>query len=308
MMLVQQAQQFVVRVGRFSVRSRRIKAWVVSVLLVGLALALQGMYPDWPCWPKVGAPILPTMAILIFVAAMLCEFMDSSLGMGYGTTLTPVLLLAGFEPLQVVPCVLLSECITGLTAALLHHRDGNVNLLHDRQARRTALWLTSLSILGAVAAATLAVRIPKAWLAGFIAAIIVSMGLLILCTARRQLAYRPVHIVIVGLVAAFNKGLSGGGYGPLVTSGQLVSGLSGRQAVAITSLAEGLTCAVGLIAYWLLSTKQDWSLAVPLTLGALLSVPLATLTVRKLPETAIRGGVGIATCLLGLLMVMKLFA
>ena len=37
--------------------------------------------------------------------AFVCEFVDSTLGMGYGTSLTPILLLMGFEPLQVVPAV-----------------------------------------------------------------------------------------------------------------------------------------------------------------------------------------------------------
>jgi uncharacterized membrane protein YfcA len=46
--------------------------------------------------------------------------------MGYGTTLTPVVLLLGFEPLHVVPAVLLSEFVTGLVAAGFHHKVGNV--------------------------------------------------------------------------------------------------------------------------------------------------------------------------------------
>jgi len=45
--------------------------------------------------------------ILLMPLAFVCEFIDSSLGMGYGTSLTPILLLMGFHPLQVVPAVLL---------------------------------------------------------------------------------------------------------------------------------------------------------------------------------------------------------
>ncbi len=47
-------------------------------------------------------------------------------------------------------------------------------------------------------------------------------------------------------------------------------------------------------------------LAIPLTLGALMSVPVATLTVRILPNHLMRPIVGIATTLLGLWMVCKL--
>ncbi len=67
------------------------------------------------------------MTILVIPLAFLCEFVDSSLGMGFGTILSPVLLFMGFEALDVVPSILFSECITGMTAALAHHRVRNVD-------------------------------------------------------------------------------------------------------------------------------------------------------------------------------------
>lgn len=246
--------------------------------------------------------------LVLFLAAYLCEYVDSSLGMGYGTTLTPVLLLGGFAPLQIVPAVLFSEFITGFAAGLLHHRDGNIDLVRDRRAQGTMLLLSSLSVGGALAAVALALRISKFWMTFCIATIIIVVGVLILATVRRQLAYRRGHILVLGAVAAFNKGLSGGGYGPLVTGGQVVSGISPKQAVAITSLAEGLTCLVGLMAYVWMRGTPDWSLAVPLTMGALFSVPMATLTVRKLPAVFFRGTVGVVTCMLGLLTLVKAFS
>jgi uncharacterized membrane protein YfcA len=237
---------------------------------------------------------------------MLCEYMDSSLGMGYGTTLTPLLLLFGFEPLEIVPAVLLSELITGVAAGLMHQRDGNVDFLRDAAARRTALLLTALSAVGALAAVALAVQISKFWLGLFITAIVMAMGIVVLATRRRQLRYRAGAIVTVGAVAAFNKGLSGGGYGPLVTAGQVVSGLPAKRAVAVTSVAESVTCLVGLIGYAAVGKAMAWNLAVPLALGALLSVPMATVTVRHVPEHVVRGLVGAVTLALGLLALLKL--
>jgi hypothetical protein len=115
---------------------------------------------------------------------------------------------------------LLSECLTGLTAGLLHHRDGNVDFLRDRAALGTAILLTLLSVVGSGFAVFLAVRISKFWLTILIATIVLCVGLVILATARRRFRYRPGHIVVLGGIAAFNKALSGGGYGPLVTGGQ----------------------------------------------------------------------------------------
>jgi len=286
-------------------RKKRIRIWAAVVLGIVLMLGIQAALPDWRLVPDLtglGHGVL----LAIFLTAMFCEYIDSSLGMGYGTTLTPLLLLAGFEPLQIVPCVLFSEFVTGLTAGLMHHRDGNVDFLRDHKARSTAVLLSTLSVAGAIAGVTLALGLSKFWLTAIIAVIIMSVGVATLATVRRRLRYRRGHVIAIGAVAAFNKGLSGGGYGPLVTAGQVVSGVSAKSAVAITCLAEAFTCIVGVAAYLVIHGGFDFALAVPLTAGAVLSVPMATLTVRQLPEAVMRYSVGVVTCLLGILMFVKL--
>lgn len=286
--------------------SRRTRLWLLLVSGVLAGLALLHFMPGWEVSAQKTLHISALAMMAIFLSALVCEYMDSSLGMGYGTTLTPLLMLAGFEPLQIVPAVLLSELITGLTAGVLHQRDGNVDFLNDARARRTTLLLGSLSGIGAVLAVWMAVSISKFWLGIFITAIILAMGVIILVTRHRQVPYRSGGIMAVGAVAAFNKGLSGGGYGPLVTAGQVVSGLPAKHAVAVTSVAESLTCLIGVIAYLALGKSIAWELAVPLVLGALLSVPMATLTVSRTSEASLRGVVGVVTLILGLVALLKL--
>lgn len=289
-----------------SLPSRRTRIWLLlaaGCLAILTAPAWLAGYADLV--PL--APALPVATVLaIFAAALACEFMDSSLGMGYGTTLSPLLLLAGFEPLQIVPAVLLSELVTGISAGLLHQHDGNIDFLRDARARRTALLLGSLSAVGAVLAVWLAVSISKFWLGVCITGIVLAMGMVILLTRNRHLPYRAGGIVAIGAVAAFNKGLSGGGYGPLVTAGQVVSGLPAKHAVAVTSVAESLTCLIGVLAYLALGQSIAWELALPLALGALLSVPMATLTVSRVRERTLRGLVGVGTLLLGIVALAKL--
>ncbi len=279
---------------------RRLHMWGGWVAAVVVLLVLNALMPQG-LWMSGLAHVLPRAAILVFLVALVCEYLDSSLGMGYGTTLTPILLLAGFAPLDIVPAILLSEALTGAAAGLLHQRDGNVNFLRDPRARRTAVLLIALSAAGAIAAAVLAVKISKQMLTLFIAAIIIAMGIIILFTLNRPFRYRPGGIVAIGAVAAFNKGLSGGGYGPLVTAGQVVSGLPSKPAIAITSVAESFTCVIGLAVYLVLGRQINWGLAIPLVGGALLSVPVATLTVRRLPEKGLRLIVGVVTVALGAL-------
>jgi hypothetical protein len=284
---------------------RRTRLWLILVTTIIAMLSIQALFPGLHLLPNDVPHLSATGMLAVFLAALLCEYMDSSLGMGYGTTLTP-LLLAGFEPLQIVPAVLFSELITGVAAGWMHHRDGNIDFLRDARARRTVLHLTALSAGGAIAAVFVAVSISKFLLGLFITAIVLSMGVIILLTRKRQVAYRSGSILAVGALAAFNKGMSGGGYGPLVTAGQVVSGLPAKHAVAITSVAESLTCAIGVAAYLAAGKSIDWTLAIPLVTGAALSVPMATATILRTPEHSVRGLVGVTTCLLGCIALWKL--
>jgi len=84
-----------------------------------------------------------TLFITIAVIALLCEYMDASIGMGYGTTLTPMLLLIGFLPLQVVPSVLLGQLAGDIVGGFFHHRLGNINLdfRQDKAIKKRLRWL-----------------------------------------------------------------------------------------------------------------------------------------------------------------------
>lgn len=266
----------------------------------------------------------------LILIAFICEYVDSSLGMGYGTTLTPVLLMMGYEPLDVVPVVLMSELISGLFAAMMHHKNGNV-FLKPRSTRpsvvikkirefgfvrccreglpvhlKIALVLALCSILGTIAAVFVAVNIPKFWLKLYIGILVLLMGIIILLFGNRSFGFSWKKILGLGMMASFNKGLSGGGYGPVVTSGQVLSGVASRSAVGITSLAEGLTCAVGLFAYFCISgLPLNLRLAPFIVAGAVLSVPFSARSVRKISEKKLKMGIAGFAVLLGLTTVIK---
>ena len=239
--------------------------------------------------------------------ALCCEYVDSTLGMGYGTTLTPLLLLMGYGTTQIVPSVLLSEFLTGILAGFLHHEFGNVDFKPGSRPLKVALVLAACSIVGTLAAVGIAVNVPSWVVKTYIGVLVLAMGISILLTMGKEFAFSWKKVVGLGLVAAFNKGISGGGYGPLVTGGQIMAGVDGKGAIGITSLAEGLVCIVGVLAYALTGNSAvDWGLAPSLVLGAVLSVPLAALTVRKIPLRKMRLAIGSAVTVLGLFTLGKL--
>lgn len=239
--------------------------------------------------------------------ALFCEYIDSTLGMGYGTTLTPVLLLMGYEPAQIVPSVLLSEFLTGTLAGIFHHECGNVKFKRGSRSLKVVLVLAACSIVGTLTATSIAVNVPGWVIKTYIGILVLAMGASILLTMNKNFPFSWKKMIGLGLLAAFNKGISGGGYGPLVTSGQILAGENSKAAVGTTSLAEGLVCIIGVIAYALTGKGAvDWGLAPSLILGAVLSVPFAALTVKKLPMNKIRWSIGTATTLLGLVTLGKL--
>ncbi len=241
--------------------------------------------------------------------AFLCEFVDSTLGMGYGTTLTPILLLMDFDPLQIVPAVLLSELFAGISAGFAHHRIGNVDLMPGSRHFKIFLVLSICGIIGAIVSVLIAVNIPKIVLKTYIGLLVLVIGVLILVSVKRGktniLSWKK--IVGLGLFASFNKGISGGGYGPVVCGGQILSGVDGKNAIGITSAAEGLTCFVGVLSFIFLMDYIDWILAPSLILGAMFSVPLAALTVKKINTKKLTSVIGIALMSLGIWTLADIF-
>jgi len=245
-----------------------------------------------------------SIAVLV-VLAFLCETVDSALGMGYGTTLTPILLLLGYPPLLIVPTILFSEFISGLLAGLFHHSCGNISLRRKSRDWRVIGVLGATGAIGAVVAVFVAVNISKVVLKGYIGAMVLAMGLLVLLLRRKTFAFSWRRIFGLGLLSAFNKGMSGGGYGPLVVSGQILSGNTATSSIGVTSMAESIICAVGFSLYLGLNRgfawfPENWTFALPIVAGAAVAAPVAAWTTKVVSRRVdLRLIVGVLTSVLG---------
>lgn len=268
-------------------------AWYTLIPAAFLTLAAAGVFE-----------LTPTALMLVAVCAG-CELMDSSLGMGYGTTLTPLLLFAGFEPLQLVPTILISEVLSGFSSAFFHAEAGNVRLRRGSPHLRAALILSACSLVGVFLGVQLAFSVSKVALTRIIGGIILAAGLSIFIASKRGFSYRGWKIVALAFVASFNKSVSGGGYGPLMTSGQVLSGIEGRAAVAITSLAEGFTCLAAVGFFLVKGIGMDPNLLVPVVTGALLSVPASAQVVKRFDEVTLKRSIAVLTLALGAFTLVK---
>ena len=268
--------------------------------------------------------ITPTLFAIIAVIALLCEYMDASIGMGYGTTLSPVLLIMGFLPLQVVPSVLLGQLVGGLAGGFSHYRLGNISLdfrqdeaikkrLHGlgyipKSLDSKVIFILAIcGIIGALAAVFTAVNIPGIALKTYIGVMVLGIGIVILIRRNRESNLSWKGFVGIGLISSFNKGVSGGGYGPLVTGGQIISGRETRSSVGSTTLAEALVCIVAFVSYVVVKGDIYWTLAAATSIGSVIAAPFAAMTVKKVNSNKLKLVIGVVTCLLGTLTLAKTF-
>lgn len=265
-----------------------------------------------------------TLFIVVAVISLVCEFMDASIGMGYGTTLSPVLLIIGFLPLEVVPSVLLGQLVGGLVGGIVHHRLGNIHLDFRRDEAikkrlhglgyipksldsKVILLLAVCGIVGAVVAVFFALNIPTVALKTYIGAMVLAIGIVILIRRNRETNFSWKGLTAIGLISSFNKGASGGGYGPLVTGGQLISGREVKSSVGSTTLAEALVCIVAFVSYLVIKGDIYWTLAAATSIGSVIAAPFAAMTVKKVNRDKLKLAIGVVTCLLGALTLAKIF-
>lgn len=262
--------------------------------------------------PKLHDVPIEVIAVLLFLLSAFCEYIDSSLGMGYGTTLTPVLLAFGVLREDIVPVILLSEFLTGLFAGIAHHREGNINLRTSSSVKAAIKYLAIPSAIGVVVATVMGSQLKdfgQQYANLYIGVMVAAIGIYIIYSNYfRAVTYnsaKKTRLLILGTVAAFNKGVSGGGYGPLLTGGQLASGVREKEAIVITSLCECFTCITGLVVYFLLGGTLNLFYVIPLCLGSMVSVVPAAKTIKLIPTGLLKNAIGWATLLLGLVTLVK---
>ena len=279
-------------------------AWITSAVLLAVSAILLAVLGDDISSQMAERGVLVTFGLglaLSFVA----EYVDSSIGMGYGTTLTPMLLLLGFGPLEIVPAVLLQELVSGALAAYSHHSLGNVDFRRGTTALKLGLLLGVCGLVGGSIAATVALNLPKTTIKAMTGIIVLAMGVLVILAGRVRLRFSWPRAGALGLVAAANKGFMGGGYGPLMTSGQVVTGVATREAVAITSLSEMFTCVGGLAGYLVGGAQIFWPLAGGMMIGGAMAAVLGAATVRAMPPAKLTIAVSCGCLFLGALTLMR---
>ena len=267
------------------------------VFLIGIWLAKNPFGPtvriqsDWVVAHGLQGNQWNIIWSVVLLAAFF-EFMDASAGMGFGTALVPILLVMGFDPRQIVPVVMVQQGVAGLVGAFLHREFENVTWKFNPMSETVKLWLM-IGLVGCIAVTVSIVgvykllSVDKVWIKLYVAVLLLMMGVISVFQSRRERPYHPNRMIGFAALAGFNKGVGGGGYGPVVTIGGLISGVPVKSMLAVTAISEGTVSTFSILVWLALLTSGvqiDYLLLPSIMIATMFSAVAAPYMTRVFPE------------------------
>jgi uncharacterized membrane protein YfcA len=236
-----------------------------------------------------------TALIVFLIIGFFAQFIDGTVGMGYGAFSASILIGIGIMPALASASIHTAEIFTSLISGVSHWGFGNVK----------KEWLLLLVIPGAVGGglgAYFLASIPGDIVKPFIAGFLLIMGVLILfrfarpkrettsnsrlSTALSNPKISKQRIGVLGFVAAFFDAVGGGGWGPIATPGLILTeNTEPRKVIGTVNMAEFfITVVIAATFFITLGTEEyDWGMIGVLLVGGAIAAPLAAYLCKKLP-------------------------
>jgi len=230
---------------------------------------------------------------------------DLSLGMGYGFTVTPVMLLLGYTTAETVPTVLFSSFIGGAASSFFNHRQRNADFTPGGRDLKIALVTGGLGVAGAVVGVNTSMILPERAVGLYIGILVIALGALMLTSKALISSFSWPKMTIISILGSFNKGISGSGFGPIITTGAIMSGLDEKTSVSIQALSETLVSLVGFATYMALQSQVKVPMIAAMSLGVTLASPFAAAIVNKARGNTLKTMIGVLSLIVGASTLIK---
>jgi uncharacterized membrane protein YfcA len=240
----------------------------------------------------------PLFLLVMLIVGYLAQFVDGTLGMGYGVFSASLLVSIGLYPVVASASVHTAEIFTTLLSGISHFKLGNVK-------RDLVLSLAIPGVIGGVTGAYFLASVPGKTIKPFVAAILLVMGLVILYRflvwknpiTFEQNGHSRWKLTLLGLVAGFMDAVGGGGWGPIATPSLILNGNDEpRQVVGSVNLVEFFVTLAETLTF-LISVGPKafrWDIVVALLVGGAIAAPSAAFLCKKLPAKALGALIGVA--------------
>ena len=243
------------------------------------------------------------------LAGGLAQFIDGTLGMGFGVTSATILLFLGVSPVTASAATHAAKLPTTLVSGLSHWRAGNVDVpVLLRVAAPGAIG----GFLGAVVLTNISLDSAKGWMSGLLIffglVIFARFGLGIRLIPTPPGGHKAQWLSPIGLVGGFVDATGGGGWGPVVTPSLMtVTRHEPRKVVGTTNAAE-FVVAVSVSSGFLTGAAQHgipWIPVIGLVVGGVLIAPYAARLAGRLPHAPMGTLVGTLVILVNAVTVVS---
>ncbi|MDX2202749.1 MAG: sulfite exporter TauE/SafE family protein [Hyphomicrobiaceae bacterium] len=225
-------------------------------------------------------------------AGFAAQLVDGAIGMAYKVTTSALLLGLGIPPAVASATVHSASAITCAVSGWAHWRFGNVE-------RGLLLRLAVPGVVGGMAGAVLLAGIPADLIRPVVSVYLVAMGGYIVWRALRA-APRTASTARtsggpspLGFVGGLCDAVGGGGWGPIVTTALVGSGVPARMAIGTTNAAEFFVTVAIAGALVTAIGGALWPIVAALVAGGAMAAPLAAYASKHLPERWLMLAVGI---------------
>jgi uncharacterized membrane protein YfcA len=249
--------------------------------------------------------MIGSVSLVVFlIIGFFAQFIDGTVGMGYGAFSGSLLIGMGVMPALASASIHTAEIFVSLFSGVSHLRFGNV--------RKDWLRLLVIpGVVGGAAGAYFLTSIPGATIRPFIASFLLAMGIVVLYRFVHKRASSPSKLSIVlsnprfssrkivglGLFASFFDAVGGGGWGPIATPGLILTeNEEPRKVIGTVNLAEFfITIAIAVTFFIALGTEEyNWKVIGMLLLGGAIAAPVAAYLCKRLPPRILGISVGVA--------------
>ena len=236
--------------------------------------------------------------LIMALVGWVAQFVDGTLGMGYGVFSTSMLIGLGLYPAIASASVHTAEIFTTLVSGVSHFGFGNVK-------RDLVLSLSLPGIAGGVLGAYCAASVPGSTIKPLVPSLLLAMGLVVIYRFLRKspsqsadpdpgvaistprVGIPPAKLALLGFAAAFMDAVGGGGWGPIATPSLILSGdHETRQVVGSVNLAEFFVTLAEVLTFLVVLGPASfrWDIVLALLIGGAIAAPVAAFLCHRMPE------------------------
>lgn len=240
--------------------------------------------------------------LLIALFAFIAQLIDGGIGMGYGVSLTTLLLSIGVGSAVASASVHIAEVFTTLFSGMSHFKMGNFD-------QKIFAFLAVPGVFGGVLGAYGIVQLSNvSSIKPIIAGILLVLGILIIIKFVRknemlETEYarpRIRHLMPLGFIAALIDAIGGGGWGPITTPALVLKNANPQQVIGSVNAAEFFVTFSISLTFLLTLPTLELAIVLPMIIGGMIAAPIAAILTKKFSHRTVGIGVGILIIILSL--------